>query len=677
MNARKHTRRRFLQLAGMSAVGAIVAACARQPEVAETVAERVVTAALAEPPTTPAAQSTPKAQPTEPESQYHESPMLAERVARGELPPVDQRLPEEPRVTRVMDGIGQYGGTLTVGMLSSSFSGDDAEMVMGDWQSNWGRISHDLTRAEPNVLKEFWMNDDLTVFTGVMRKGMKWSDGAPLTTEDLRFWYEDYLLNTDVTPMYFVDFRWGGEPMKLEIIDEYTFTLTFAQPHAHWLLVNVAHLYGFWGAHQTWVPSHYLKPFHIKYNDRANEIARENGEDFWYQHIGGMNNPWWNAERPVLRPYVVARDTPTMSFLERNPYYYAVDPEGNQLPYIDEIHADRCADLTILDAKTVGGQYDFGAFQLRILYYSTYAEGAEAANAHVKLWQTGKGSEVVYNVNCNYDDDEWRNVFMDDRFRQALSLAINRAEINNAIYFGNASETQMTVIPISRHYKPEYAAAYAEFDLDKANTLLDEMGLAWNRAHTHRTWPICKQDIVISWELFETETPKGPITELVTEYWRAIGIEIRTKSIMRNLLQQRILANEEPMSLWHGDETADTLFLRTPKWFAPRWGDESCWGVFWGQWHGTNGEQGQEPPDDIKQLYAWLDEYNITDSAEPARKVLESQAEHIWTIGTVGNAPHPLICRNTLRNVSETGGYWTWDSLWVFPEFAETWYLEQ
>jgi peptide/nickel transport system substrate-binding protein len=283
------------------------------------------------------------------------------------------------------------------------------------------------------------------------------------------------------------------------------------------------------------------------------------------------------------------------------------------------------------------------------------------------LWQSGKGSEVVYNVNCNWPDEEKRTVFQDDRFRQALSLAINRADINEVIYFGNASETQMTVIPVSRHYKPEYAAAYAEFDLDKANALLDEMGLEWNADKTHRLWPVSKKDIVIAWDLVETETPKGPITELVTEYWKEIGIEIQWKSITRNLLTQKMGANEEPMSLWHGDETADTLFLRRPKYFAPIDGDENTWGVLWGRWYNTKGEQGEEPPQVIKDLYVWLDEYNITDSDEPARKVLESQAEHVWTLGSVGNAPHPLFVRNTLKNVSETGGFWTWDSLWAFP----------
>ncbi len=203
------------------------------------------------------------------------------------------------------------------------------------------------------------------------------------------------------------------------------------------------------------------------------------------------------------------------------------------------------------------------------------------------------------------------------------------------------------------------------------------MGLEWNAEKTHRLWPISKTPIIIPWDLYESETPKGPMTELITEYWKVIGVEIQWKSVTRTLLSQKILSNEEPMSLWHGDETADTLFLRRPKYFAPINGDESCWGVLWGLWYNSGGEQGEEPPQYIKDLYNWLDEYMTNDSNEPAAKVLASQMEHIWTIGSVGNAPQCLWVRNNLKNVSETGGFWTWDSLWTFPECPEMWYFEQ
>jgi len=432
----------------------------------------------------------------------------------------------------------------------------------------------------------------------------------------------------------------------------------------------------YFGTSHVFAPHHWLKQYHIKYNPNAEALAKEKGFDFWYQLYLRQFDANQTVDRPRFTSLMPVRDTPQMVFFERNPFYYGVDPEGNQLPYIDKLNSDRCADLSVLDAKTVGGAYDFAAFELRILFYATYAEGAQMSDARMILWPSGKGSEVVFNVNMNWPDDEERAVYSDKRFRQALSLALNRKEINDVIYFGNAEGRQMTVIPTSRHYKPEYAQAYADYDPDRANALLDEMGMDWNAARTHRLWPVTKRPVIIAFDIVEIETPKGPITELIAEYWKAIGVEIVYKSVTRPLLTQKILANEEPMSLWHGDETADTLFLRRPKFFAPIDGDESCWGVLWGRWYNTFGEQGEEPPQEIKNLYEWLDEYMTTDEDEPARNVLESQAENVWTLGTVGMAPHPLFVRNNLRNVSETGGFWTWDTLWTFTEYPEQWFVE-
>jgi len=192
---------------------------------------------------------------------------------------------------------------------------------------------------------------------------------------------------------------------------------------------------------------------------------------------------------------------------------------------------------------------------------------------------------------------------------------------------------------------------------------------------SRRTWPD-GTPLIISWEMFESETPKGPTTELIKEYWMKVGVEIVYKSITRQLLQQRIWANLEPMSLWHGDETSDVLFLRRPKFFAPGAGDEMCWGVPWGRWYNTHGQQGIQPPPVIRELFDWMDRYNETDGDEWAEKVLRSQAEHVWTIGVVGNAPHPLLVNNKLANVAPDG-YWVWDSLWTWPVYPEQWFFRQ
>jgi peptide/nickel transport system substrate-binding protein len=350
------------------------------------------------------------------------------------------------------------------------------------------------------------------------------------------------------------------------------------------------------------------------------------------------------------------------------------------------------ADLALLNAKIVGGAFDFSGFDTSIQNYKTYSDAADKGGYKVVLWRSGKGSDVVYNVNCNWGQvgmqEEQkpedpaakmiREIFMDDRFRHALSIAINRDEVNEVLYFGNGTPRQMTMIPDSRHFKDEYATAWAQYDVDGANKLLDELGLKWADDKVHRLWPDGKTPMIISWDLYESETPKGPTTELIKEYWGKVGIEITYKSITRTLLTQKITGNQEPMSLWHGDETTDVLGLRRPKYFAPISGDESCWGQLWGQWNNSKNETkrlGLEPPDYIKDLYNWMAEYMETDSNEPAAKILASQAEHIWTIGVVGNAPQPLVVNKTVTNMTQDG-YWVWDSLWTWPVYVCQWFYK-
>jgi peptide/nickel transport system substrate-binding protein len=674
----KHTRRDFLRLAGLSTATVIVAACAGEPEVVEKIVKETVEVVKeVEKQVTVVVEKVvviePTAEPTAVPSKYKESPMMADMVAAGDLPPVDERLPEDVRVCDVLDRIGEYGGTLTVGQVDTKVVTEDALYSM-DFPMQLCP-SRDLKTPMPHLLKGFEVSDNLMEFTCHMRKGLKWSDGTPLTTQDVKFWWDDVLLNTEITPLPALQFRPAGELMQLTIVDDYTYKFTFNVAYPGFPLAVMSHRQGF--GHNHYVPSEYLKQFHIKYNEKANDLAKSKGFDFWYQLLGREMDRQQGMDRPRLEDFLPVRDTPQMIFFERNPYYHAVDPEGNQLPYMDKIVSQRVADLATFDAKVVGGTYDLAAYPLRILFYATYAEGAAATKAHIALWPSGMGSSCLYGFNMSYADEEWRKVFADDRFRQALSLAINRPDINNVVYFGNATDTQFTVITDCRHFKPEYGAAYAEHDPDKANALLDEIGLAWNAAHTHRTWPVSKADIIIPWDLVEQETPKGPITELVTEYWKAVGIDIQWKSVTRNLMSQKMQANEEPISCWHGDETTDILFLRRPKYFAPIAGDESAWSQLWGQWYTTKGEKGEEPPQMIKDLYTWMEDYLRTDGLEPAAKVLQSQAEHVWHIGTVGNTPHPFFLRNTLGNISETGGYYTWDTLRTFTEHPEQWFISQ
>ncbi len=691
----KISRRQFLYAGATTAAGVALSAC--QPKtviVKETVqvekevtkvveVEKEVTKVVeVEKEVTKVVEVEKLITPTALPSNFNESPVTAAMVAEGKLPSVDERLPSEPLVVFPYDEIGQYGGQLRAGSLSTSFYGGDPSLYMA--HQSFLRLTPNLREAVPNIFKDWQVSSDFTEITCFMRKGMKWSDGEPCTVDAFMWWWEDHTLNTDITPTIGQWFRVGGKPMEVTRVDDYTVKMKFAAPNPSFVLVNLAHRYGFWS--DNLLPGHYLREFHAKYNPKAQALAEEAGFDFWYQYYGNRRNVNQNIEVPKLRSHLVVDESPERVLFTRNPYFFIADSEGNQLPYIDEAIHDRVADLSLLNAKIVGGSYDFAGFDTNIQNYSTYNDAADQGNYKILLWRSGKGSDVVYQVNANWGEDRdkdpdpvkdmQREIFRDIRFRKALSYAINRDEVNEVLYFGHGTPRQMTVIPDSRHFKDKYATAFAEYDPDKANALLDELGLAWNADKSRRTWPD-GSDLIIAWDLYESETPKGPTTELMKEYWLAVGIDIQYKSVTRDLLRQKVLANEEPMSLWHGDETTDVLFCRRPKFFVPLDGDESCWGVLWGRWYNTDGqsEQGVEPPDYIKDLYIWLDKYIETDGDEWAAKILESQAENVWVVGVVGNAPHPLIFNKDLGNLTQDG-YWVWDSLWTWPNYPCQWYFK-
>jgi peptide/nickel transport system substrate-binding protein len=480
-------------------------------------------------------------------------------------------------------------------------------------------------------------------------------------------------MNEEITPVISAEMSPGGEPLAVEKIDDYTMRYVFAAPAATFVVARLAHYFGFWQGHT--LPGHYLEQFHADFSDNADELAVAEGFDYWYQLYGRQRNYGQNVDFPRLSQIVATSERPDAVFYDRNPFYWVVDTEGNQLPYIDKMLVDRVADRELENAKVLAGEYDFSAYNVDLPSFSAYAQAATAGDFRVLLWNRGNGSEVVYNVNMNIEDEVLAEIHYDKRYRQALSLAINRAEVNKVIYYDQAIPRQLTVTRRSKFFKPEYENAYAEYDPDRANELLDEMGLEMGPDGV-RIRPDGKP-LEYVWDYYGAEVPeKGPITEMCLDYWAAIGVKMTIKEITRDLLRPRIYANEEPFSLWHGDECNDILFALRPKWFAPIPGDESCWGFKWGLWwQNAENPEGLEPPQDIKDLYDWLNNYNMYGTDEWAYKLLDSQAENVWTLGVVGDAPHPVIARNNLRNIVEEG-MWNWDDLWTYPYFPEQWFFK-
>ncbi|MDP6054287.1 MAG: ABC transporter substrate-binding protein, partial [Candidatus Latescibacteria bacterium] len=305
--------------------------------------------------------------------------------------------------------------------------------------------------------------------------------------------------------------------------------------------------------------------------------------------------------------------------------------------------------------------------------------GEKAHNFTTHIWNRLHGVDVVIQPNLTVEDPDLRRIFRDFRFRRALSIAINRDEINTIAYFGKATPRQTTVIPSSMFYEETFATTYIEYDPDTARNLLTELGLVDRDGDALREYPD-GEPFSITLEWVDLETPKGIVMELVSEYWLEVGIDLNLKQVSNSLQGSRARANLMQMTIWHADRTSDILFPSQPFWFVPMHiGWEECHWTPWSNWYLTGGEKGEEPPEDAKQLILWWEEMGTTMDIlrriELGKNILRSQAENLWTIGTLGLAPQPVVVSNTLRNVPHFG-YWGWDNRWTLPYHPETWFLE-
>ena len=665
MSSRSITRRELVATAATigagaalagQAVGVSAAPAAPPKTIAQRMQDEVTYATTSE--TVPAA--------------FNEAPMLKELADAGTIPPVAERLPEKPLVIQPIE-IGQYGGTAHVGNITTQLAGYDCDFLIG-YAYHFLRYTPDLTDAVPNLAESVEVSEDKSVYTIHLRKGLRWSDGEPVTSADVVFAFNDLLLNKELTPNVPQDISPGGEPVVVTAPDDYTAVLTFAVPHPRYYLSNLPHQYGTFQGKQIH-PKHYLQQFHPTYNPKAEEEAKAAKYNSWTERIIDMAQHGINKDVPHLMAYTVEADSTTSVKWVRNPYFWQVDTEGNQLPYVDYVELERLQNVEAYHAKIVTGAYDFAVGNTDVLNYQTYQDSAEDAGYTVNVWSSGRGSEVFFQVNLNVEDEALRTIHQDVRYRRALSLAINREEMNELLFFGQATIRQMTVLDTSVNFKQEYADAFIAYDPEQANALLDEMGLTWNGDKTVRMRPDGKP-MQITFDFFDGEGPKTSILELVTSYWREIGIDVTAKSVTRQLLSPRVSENKEPMSMWHGDASTDILLPVDRKWSIGKVGDETSIAPLWNSWFQSGGTQGEEPPDwYMAPLNAWK-RYSETLDAEAAAELLQSQADNLWSIGTVGQTPWLTINKNNLANVPAYGIH-TWDGLFQFPYYAQTFFFRQ
>jgi peptide/nickel transport system substrate-binding protein len=589
-----------------------------------------------------------------------EPPALAAEVAAGRLPPLAQRLPRPPRVVDIKRPDwtpGRYGGELRMLMAKDR----DIRMLvvygysrLVGYDENLELVPDILERVENVGNKEFTLH---------LRAGHRWSDGRPFTTADFRYYWEDVASNKDLSPFGLPQaLLVSGRGPKFDVLSETAVRYTWDEPNPQFLpaLAGASPLYIF-------RPAHYLRNFHARYLgvERANALAVANNSRNW----AGLHQKrdeqfrFDNPELPTLEPWINTTPLPSTRFvMVRNPFFHRVDAQGRQLPYIDRVIVG-ISDDKLVPAKAGAGDVDLQARYLRFDNYTFLKQNEARNHFRVRLWEKALGSQVALYPNLNVEDAEWRKLMRDVRFRRALSLAINRHEINEVVYFGLAAESANTVLPRSPLFRPEFAVAWSRFDVKGANALLDALGLTRRDPRGIRLLPDGRpMEVVVDTSGESTE--ETDVLELVRDNWQKVGLALFSRPSQREIFRKRAFSGKSMMTVWSGLNNGVPNADMSPHELAPTAQEQLQWPM-WGQYFELD-RKGGEPPSlpEVKELVALYESWRTAASTKEREDVwlrmLRIHADQVFTIGIVTRAPQPIVVGDTLRNVPSRGLY-GWD----------------
>ena len=587
-----------------------------------------------------------------------EVPSLADKVKAG-LPPVDKRIPTDPSIVEVFyggEGPGRNGGDCNMLIANAR---DTRLMTL---YSNARLIVYDDKLTLHSDILSSYEAKDGREFTLKLRAGHKWSDGHPFTTEDFRYFWEDIANNKELSsggPS--VELLVHGEPPKVDIIDELTIRYTWAKPNPYFITSQAR-------ANPLWLfrPAHYLKQFHIKYSS-LEEIAK-------HAKGGQGQNPNWvqihrrvdvmynndNPDLPTLNPWMLVTPPPAQRFVyERNPYYYRIDAKGQQLPYFDRVIFTLAA-ANLVPAKAGLGESDLQSRYLNMRDYTFLRKSAKTSGVDVRLWEEGSGSQLAFYPNLNAKDDVWRALNRDVRYRRALSLAIDRDELNQVIYSGLVKASNNTILGRSPLFKPEYATKWATHDPKQANKLLDEVGLTKRNSLGFRMLSDGR-DATIVVEHQSEESSDTDAMSLIADHWKKVGIKMLFKPQSLNNFRLRAFSGEAVMTAYAGCITVVPSVDTSPKEFAPTTQGGLQW-PRWGMFIETKGKQGDKcDMKEASQLLDYLEEWETSADQATRKKVwdrmLEVNMEQVFSIGTVNGILQPIVVGPKIRNVPKEGYY--------------------
>ena len=591
---------------------------------------------------------------------YKESPVLAEQAKAGKLPPVEQRLPEQPLIVPVVEKVGEYGGVWRRAFLGPADANNYVRVVY----DSLFRFSPDGAKIEPQIAAGAESSADFKTWTMSLRKGARWSDGAPFTADDIVFWYKDVLLNKDLTPALPGWIRNAdGTPAKVEKVDDFTVRFTYAEP-ATLFLTAVANQDGGDRTYAMFLPAHYLKKFHPAYaaKDDIDRQVQAAGFKTWTELFATRAAPPENPERPTMAAWMpVTRVSDPVFTLRRNPYFIGVDTAGNQLPYIDEVRFTYFADVQALNLAAIAGNFDMQARHIQMTNYPVFKDQEKTGKYRVITWPTFGGSDAVIAFNMTYKaDPEVGRLMANKDFRVALSLAINRDQIKESVFLGLGEARQGVPAPWHPYFPgAEWATKYTEFKRDEANKMLDQIGLSKRDAQGIRLMANGKP-ATLEISVVPAFGAWPDVAQLVAKDWEAVGIKTVVQIRERALHFKMRDANELMTEIWNEDTTAFP-FTGNAK-FDPRNSPILTLGPQYYQWITSKGKEGVEPIEPIKRIMQLVDTARTVGpdgQVKAAQELFRIWADNVFEIGTIGLTPMiqgVVVINSKFHNVPTTIG---------------------
>jgi peptide/nickel transport system substrate-binding protein len=614
-------------------------------------------------------------------------------LADMDLPPVAERIGDEPAVVMPKE-IGQYGGEIQlVGFYegAGAFSGFTESMQTALFVLHQSQT--DPPAFHPNIVKGWNLSEDGMSMTLFLREGMKWSDGDDFNADDFVFGFE-VMNNPELTIEISGSWKPSGELMGFEKVDDYTVRYTFSVPY--WRAIEV-----FSGGGDLYKPEHFLKQYIPEYNPDAEALAESEGFESWQAAAdfhGGINDSNYDRDpmAPQLNPWIIKEISPDSVLWERNPYFWRIDAAGNQLPYVDTLLVLNTTDsAAITPIKVMAGEVDWNDYiGLDLADYPALKENEESGAFNALLWPKLEESHAMgFALNYVHPDPVLRELFNDIRFRYALSLGINREEISENLFFGLSEPWTAPVSAIWTGYEDWMGTHYAEYDVDQANALLDEIGLEWDENGEYRLRPDGEELFFPGEYCTEWLAYSEDLLDLVSLHWKDIGVHMEPKFVTEETLQAAFVANETSWGASNsgGGAEIDPARVEYPIRLIPpwHWGFADCCPMSSYQWRvwldcerdvACNQEDvdGIEPPDDIKRAYQlayeWLDTAAGTpEYEEKISELIKLNVENFWYFGTVTPPPSINIRSHRLGNAEGEGG----PSAGLHHYFTESYFINE